>query len=112
METKTKYEVKCKLKKGDEVIVIAGRSKGTTGKIESLDLKKGKVFVGAVNTYKKHQKPDMNNPDGGIVDKVVPLDISNVAYYDAKSKKASRIGYKVENGVKSRISKASGSTLS
>lgn len=109
---KTKYQVKCKLKKGDEVIVIAGRSKGSTGKIDSVDLKKGKVYIGAVNLYKKHQKPDMNHPDGGIVDKVVPLDISNVAYYDAQSKKASRIGYKEENGTKVRVSKASGTVLS
>ena len=108
----TKYQVKCKLKKGDEVIVLSGRSKGSIGKIETVDLKHGKIFVAAVNMCKKHQKADMNNPNGDIVEKVVPMDVSNVAYYDTKAKKASRVGYKIENGNKVRFSKASGTILS
>lgn len=109
---KTKYQKKCKLKKGDEVVVIAGRSKGSTGTIDKVDLKKDKIFIGGVNIYKRHTKPDMNSPEGGITEKVVPLPISNVALVDPKTKKATRVGYKVEGDKKVRFAKASGTILS
>lgn len=112
MNNQSKFQVKCKLKKGDSVVVIAGSEKGQTGTIDRIDRKNGRVFVGGVNIHKRHQKPDMANPEGGRVDKVLPLPISNLAIVDPKTGKASRIGYKVEDGKKVRISKASGSILS
>lgn len=111
MKATNKQQVKFKLKKGDEVVVLTGRSKDATGKIESVDRKAGKVVVTGVNQYKKHQKADMNNPDGGILDITVPLDFSNVALVDPKTNKATRVGYKVEDGKKVRYAKASGTVL-
>jgi len=107
-----KQKVKFKLKTGDEVVVLAGRSKGTTGKIESVDRKAGKVVVTGANMYKKHQKPDVSSPEGGIVDITVPIDFSNVALVDPKTKKATRVGYKMEGDKKVRFAKASGIVLS
>ncbi len=109
---KNKQSVKCKLKKGDEVVVIAGKSRGKTAKIERVDRKHDRVYLENVNFVKRHTKPSMQNQDGGIVDKLVPLHVSNVALVDPKTKKPTRIGYKVENGVKVRFAKKSGSILS
>jgi large subunit ribosomal protein L24 len=107
----SKYEKKCKLKKGDEVIVISGRAKGSTGKINRVELKHDRVYIEGVNIYKRHVKPDMKHPDGGIQDKVMPLHICKVALVDPKTKKPTRVGYKVEGTQKVRIAKKSGSTL-
>lgn len=103
--------VKTKLKKGDQVVVTAGRSKGATGKVEHIDRKNGKVFVAGANIYKKHIKPSAQNPDGGIIDKPMPLDISNVNFLDPKTNKATRLGYQVGENAKIRVTKASGSKL-
>ena len=100
-----------KLVKGDKVIVIAGSDKGKTGIVQAVYPKKNKVVVEGVNVHKKHKKPTQNNPEGSVVEMYVPIDASNVAIVDPKTKKASRVGYKVEKGVKTRISKASGSKL-
>ena len=113
MEKKmNKQQVKFKLKTGDEVVVLAGRSKGTTGKIESVDRKAKKVVIAGANIYKKHQKADASNPSGGIVDVTVPVDFSNVALVDPKTNKATRVGYKLEAGKKVRYAKSSGTILS
>ena len=112
MKKQTRNQMKCKLIKGDEVVVIAGGSKGQSGKIDRIDHKSNRVYVGGLNMYKKHVKPDANNPDGGIIDKPMPLHISNVALVDPKTKKPTRIGYKSEdNSKKVRIAKSSGNTL-
>lgn len=104
--------VKQKIKKGDEVIVLSGRSKGQTGKVDQVVVKSGKVYVSGVNIYKKHQKPGRDQTEGGIVEKPMPLPLCNVAFIDPKTKKPSRIGYKVEKGAgKTRIAKASGSAV-
>ena len=104
-------KLKTKLKKGDEVVILTGRSKGSKGKIEKI-LETGKVIVAGANVFKKNQKPDMQNPEGGIVSRPMPLDISNVALLDPKTKKATRVGFKVEEGNKKvRIARASGSKL-
>ncbi len=108
----TKYEKKCKLKKGDEVVVLSGRSKGASGKIDRVDMKNDRIYIGGVNIYKRHVKPDMKNPDGGIEEKAMPLHVSKVALLDPKTKKATRVGYKVEGGQKVRIAKSSGTVLS
>ena len=103
--------MKTKFKKGDEVVILTGRSKGTKGKLEKV-LDNGKVIVAGANIFKKNQKPDMQNPDGGIVSRPMPLDISNVAFVDPKTKKATRLGYKVEEGNKKvRVAKASGTKV-
>lgn len=107
-----KQQKKVKLKKGDEVVVLTGRSKGSKGAIERIDRKHDKVYIGGVNIYKKHVKPDASRPEGGIIDKPMPIHISNVSILDPKTKKPTRIGYQInEDGKKVRIAKASGSVL-
>ena len=102
---------KIKLKKGDEIIVLAGKDKGKTGKIVRVIPNKRKVVVLDVNKYKKHQKPGNNEP-GGIIEKDMPLHISNVAFYDSFSKKGTRIGYSLnKDGKKVRINKKSGKEI-
>lgn len=100
-----------KILKGDKVVVIAGKDKGKEGIVQAVYPKVNKVVVEGVNVHKKHKKPTQNNPEGSVVEMYVPIDASNVAIIDPKTKKASRVGYKVEKGKKVRISKASGSKL-
>ena len=101
---------KFKLKKGDEVIVLAGKDKGKTGKIIKIVPKQMKAVVSEINKVKKNQKPDNNQP-GGIIDKEMPIHISNLSFYDPELKKGSRIGYKLENNKKTRINKSSGKVI-
>ena len=101
---------KFKLKKGDEVIVLAGKDKGKTGKIVKMIPSKMKAVVSEINRVKKNQKPDNNQP-GGIIDKEMPIHISNLAFYDADIKKGIRIGYKLDNNKKVRINKSSGKEI-
>ena len=82
---------KFKLKKGDEVIVLAGKDKGKTGKIVKMIPNKMKAIVSDINKVKKNQKPDNNNP-GGIIDKEMPIHISNLSFYDPETKKGIKIG--------------------
>ena len=95
---------KYKLKKGDEVIVIAGKDKGKTGKIIKMIPKKEKVIVSEINKSKKNQKPDNNQP-GGIIEKEMPLHISNISYYDSEIKKGVRIGIKLDKEKRIRFNK-------
>ena len=101
---------KFKLKKGDEVIVLAGKDKGKTGKIVKMMPKQMKAVVSEINKVKKNQKPDNNQP-GGIIDKEMPIHISNLSFYDPELKKGIRIGYKLENNKKTRINKSSGKVI-
>ena len=98
---------KFKLKKGDEVIVLVGKDKGKTGKIIKMIPKEMKAIVSEINKVKKNQKPDNNQP-GGIIEKEMPLHISNLSFYDNVSKKAVKIGYKLSENKKTRINKSSG----
>ena len=100
-----------KIKKGDKVIVIAGADKGKTGVVQAVYPKLNKVVVEGVNVHKKHKKPTQQTPEGSVMDIYVPFDASNVALVDPKTKKATRVGYKVENGKKVRVTKASGSKI-
>ncbi len=102
--------IKIKLKKGDDVIVLAGKDKGKTGKIVKMIPKKMKAIVSDINKVKKNQKPDNNQP-GGIVDKDMPIQISNLSFYDPQLKKGVKIGYKIENKKKVRINKSSGKVI-
>ena len=101
---------KFKLKKGDEVIVLTGKDKGKTGKIVKMIPKQMKAIVSEINRVKKNQKPDNNQP-GGIVDKEMPLHISNLSFYDPELKKGIRIGYKFDKDKKVRINKLSGKEI-
>ena len=85
--------IKIKLKKGDEVIILAGKDKGKTGKITKVKPLVNKALVAGINKFKKHQKPDKNQA-GGIIEKEMPIHISNLAFYDPTSKKGIKIGYK------------------
>ena len=101
---------KFKLKKGDEVIVLTGKDKGKTGKIVKMIPKQMKAIVSEINRVKKNQKPDNNQP-GGIIDKEMPIHISNLSFYDSDLKKGVRIGYKIENNKKTRTNKSSGKEI-
>ena len=101
-----------KIVKGDKVVVIAGKDKGKEGIVQAVYPKLNKVVVEGVNTHKKHKKPTQQNPEGTIVEMYVPIDASNVAIVDPKTKKATRVGYAVDkDGKKVRIAKKSGSKL-
>lgn len=100
-----------KIVKGDKVVVIAGADKGKTGVVQAVYPKVNKVVVEGVNVHKRHRKPTQSSPEGSIQEMYVPIDVSNVAVVDPKTKKATRVGYKVEKGQKVRVSKASGSKL-
>ena len=99
-----------KIKKGDEVVVISGKYKGVKGKVIAAYPQKSKVVVGGVNRVKQHIKPTQDKP-GHIEDVEAPIHVSNVAVLDPKTKKPSRIGYKVEDGKKIRIARKSGEKL-
>jgi len=111
MKEKTKYQTKCRLKKGDEVIITTGRDKGQSGKIDKVDLKKDRIFIAGLNIYKRHTKPSMAEQEGGIQEKAMSVHLSNVALLDPKKKKATRIGYKAEGDQKVRYAKLSGSII-
>ena len=102
--------IKIKLKKGDEVIILAGKDRGKTGKILKVLPKKMKAIVSEINKVKKNKKPDNDQP-GGIVEKEMPLHISNISLYDPELKKGVKIGYKFEKNKKVRINKTSGKEI-
>ena len=102
--------IKFKLKKGDEVIVLTGKDKGKTGKIVKMIPKINKVIVADINKVKKNQKPD-NNQTGGIIEKDMPIHISNIAYYDPSLKKGVKIGFRIEKNKKERFNKSSGKVI-
>lgn len=99
-----------KIKKGDEVLVITGKSKGAQGKVLKVLIAEQRVLVEGVNLVKKHLKPNPNtNTKGGIVERESPLHISNVALFEPVSKKAAKVGFKtLEDGRKVRYFKSSG----
>jgi large subunit ribosomal protein L24 len=100
-----------KIKRDDEVIILAGKDKGKRGKVRKV-LDNDKVVVGGINMMKKHTKP---NPQagvaGGIVEKEAPIQVSNVAIFNPTSGKADRVGFKVEEGRKKRVFKSSGEAI-
>ncbi len=98
-----------KIKKGDTVKVIAGKDNGKEGKVLSVDAKNGKVVVEGVGMITKHTKPSQSNPNGGIVQKEAPIDMSNVML--VYKGKATRVGFKVEDGKKVRFAKATGEVI-
>ncbi len=101
-----------KIRKGDDVVVIAGKDKGRRGLVQSV-LANGKVVVAGVNVVKKHQKPNpMSGNPGGIVSKEMPVEASNVAIFNPATQKADRVGIKLlEDGKKVRFFKSNGEVL-
>ena len=98
-----------KIKKGDLVKVIAGKDKDKEGKVTVVDHKNGKVVVEGVNIMTKHTKPTAANQAGGIITTEAPIDASNVmVIVDGK---ATRVGFKVEDGKKVRIAKSTGKVI-
>ena len=100
-----------KIRKGDTVVVLSGKDKGRQGTV--LDIDGEKITVENINKAKKHQKPNpQRNVAGGIVDKTLPLHISNVAIWNARAKKADRVGIKqLNDGKKVRFFKSNGEVI-
>ncbi len=103
-------QAKVRIKKGDTVIVLAGKDRGKTGKVQKVLRQENRVVVEGVNMVARHQKPSAAHA-GGVVRVESPVHLSNVAYYDQELKKASRIGYRMEDNVKVRFSKKSGKKI-
>ncbi len=101
-----------KIRKGDEVAVIAGKDKGRRGTVLKV-FPENRVLVEGINIAKKHEKPNPNmGVAGGIVDREMPLHISNVALFNTKTKKSDRIAIRVsDNGSKARIFRSTGETV-
>ena len=102
--------LKYKIKKGDEVIVLTGKDKGKKGKIIKMIPTLSKAIVSEINKVKKHKKPD-NNDAGGIIEKEMPIHISNLALFDPALNKAAKIGFKIDGNKKIRINKLSGKEI-
>lgn len=99
------------VKTGDKVKVLAGKDKGKEGVITKAFPKKDRVIVEGVNVVKKHTKPSNTNPSGGIVEKEAPIHVSNVMLIDPSTNQPTRVGYKVVDGKKVRVSKKTGETI-
>ena len=99
-----------KIKKGDKVIVLAGKDRGAEGEVVEVMPKDDRVVVRGVNLIKKHQRQTQTE-QGGIITREAPIHISNVALKDPSTGKASRVGFKFEGDKKVRIAKASGEVL-
>jgi large subunit ribosomal protein L24 len=96
-----------KIKKGDTVVVTSGKDRGKSGTVVRAFPKKLKVLVEGVNVVKKHQKARRANSVGQVVEKPMPIPVSNVSIKDPKGGKPSRVGYIVEGGKKVRIARKS-----
>ena len=106
-----KVKIKMKIRKGDDVVVITGRDKGKKGSVLRVFPEKQRVLVQGVNLVKRHTRPGAGGP-GGIVDKELPLHVSNLAHIDPKSDKPTRVGYKVlDDGRKVRFARRSGEVI-
>jgi large subunit ribosomal protein L24 len=104
--------IKTKLKVGDQVIVISGKSKGQQGKISEIDRVKGRAIVEGINLIKKTVKKSKDNQQGGIITREAPLQMSKLMYFDVASGKGTRLGLRIEaDGKKVRFSKKSGQVI-
>jgi large subunit ribosomal protein L24 len=103
--------VKFKIRKGDTVIVVAGKDKGKKGNVLKMLPKENRAIVQGVNVAKRHQKQSASQ-QGGIVSKELPIHISNIAHIDPADSKATRIAYKIlEDGSRVRVAKRSGEVI-
>jgi large subunit ribosomal protein L24 len=101
-----------KIKREDDVIVLTGKDKGKRGKVARV-LDESRLLVTGINIIKKHQKPNpQRNETGGIVEKEAPIQVSNVAIFNAATSKADRVGFKIlEDGRKVRVYKSTGEVI-
>jgi len=103
--------LKMKIKKGDNVVVISGRDKGKAGEVLRVLPAERRLIVQGVHVARRHTKPRMGDP-GGIVDKELTIDVSNVAHIDPQSGKPTRVGYKIlDDGRKVRFARRSGEVI-
>ena len=101
-----------KIKKGDKVVVLAGRDKGRSGTVSMVMPKDGRAVVDGVNIVRRHTRPSAQNADGGIISKPAPIQLSNLAIADPKDGKPTRVGFKVlDDGRKVRVAKRSGDLI-
>lgn len=101
-----------KIRRDDEIVVLAGKDKGKQGKILKVIPGKDRVIVEGVNMVKKHQKPNPQlDVPGGIIDKEASIHVSNVAIVNPTTGKADRVGFRVEDGKKVRIFKSNGEQI-
>ena len=98
-----------KLKKGDEVIVLAGKDKGKKGTVTSVEPKSGKAIVDGINMAIRHEKQTQTS-QGGRLPKAMPIDLSNLSLMD-KNGKATRVGFKIKGGKKLRVAKTTGDVI-
>ena len=102
---------KLNVRKGDDVIVIAGKDKGKQGKVLTAIPSEDKVVVEGVNVIKRHTKPSQKLPQGGIIEKEAAIHVSNVMPYCSTCKKGVRGGHVIENGKKVRVCRKCGKAL-
>ena len=100
-----------RVKKGDTVVVIAGKDKGKKGTVVKVMPKANRVVVEGVNVITKHQKPNAINPQGGIINKEAPIHVSNVMVIDPSNGQPTKVAYKEVDGKKVRVSKKTGEVL-
>lgn len=106
-----KARKRAKIRKNDQVVLIAGRDKGKRGRVLAVAPTRGKVKIEGAGMIKRHQKP-AGNRGGGIIDRESWIDISNVQIVDPQSGKGSRVGYKIDaDGTKFRVATASGHSI-
>ena len=107
-----KHQKKFKIKKDDQVIVITGKYRGKIGKVLKMDLENDRALVQGVNVVKKHQKQTAST-EAGIIEKELPIHISNLSHIDPEDQKAVRVGYRLnkESNKKERFSKRSGKVI-
>ncbi|WMT85400.1 50S ribosomal protein L24 [Pelagibacterium sp. 26DY04] len=99
-----------KIKKGDKVIVLTGKDKGKTGNVLQVIPSETRAVVSGINLVRKHQKQTQSQ-DAGIITREAPIHLSNIALVDAKENKPTRVGFKIEDGVKKRVAKRSGEVI-
>ncbi|OYU70645.1 MAG: 50S ribosomal protein L24 [Alphaproteobacteria bacterium PA2] len=99
-----------KIKKGDRVVVLAGKDKGRQGNILKVLPKESRVVVEGLNIAQRHTKPSQGDPQGGIKNKEAPLHVSNVALVDSNGK-PTRVGFRVEGDKKVRVAKTTGEVI-
>ena len=101
-----------KIKRGDHVVVIAGKDKGTKGEVLKVFPKDQRVVVKGVAMMKRHMRPSQADPEGGIKQFEAPIHVSNVAHIDPKDSKPTRVGFKtLKDGQKVRVTKKSGEVI-
>ena len=107
----TTANIKMRVKRGDQVVVVTGRDKGKTGEVLRVDRERNRVLVQGVNMAKRHQRPTQTSP-GGINEFEASIHVSNVALIDPDTRKPTRVGYKtLDDGRKVRFAKRSGEII-